>query len=149
MFLYERRNEAIPVDNIKIGDIIRGTQESNYMYGVTNNSSVCCVIRELDNDEITVLVLKDYKQSYTGMVYNVERCYFEKISYVPSDFQKWLINEYSSWGVDIDGICFNGLLCLELDFASEYSIEIRKQIKFDMPKTFKGNKVYKIRKAII
>jgi hypothetical protein len=137
------------MSDIKIGDIVKGNEMSGIMYGVTNNSSVCCVIRELDNDEITVLVLKDYKQSYTGMVYNVERCYFEKISYVPSDFQKWLINEYSSWGVDIDGICFNGLLCLELDFASEYSIEIRKQIKFDMPKTFKGNKVYKIRKAII
>ncbi len=137
------------MSDIKIGDIVKGNEMSGIMYGVTNNSSVCCVIRELDNDEITVLVLKDYKQSYTGMVYNVERCYFEKISYVPSDFQKWLINEYSSWGVDIDGICFNGLLCLELDFASEYSIEIREQIKFDMPKTFKGNKVYKIRKAII
>lgn len=136
------------MSDIKIGDIVKGNEMSGIMYGVTNNSSVCCVIRELDNDEITVLVLKAYKQSYTGMVYNVERCYFEKISYVPSDFQKWLINEYSSWGVDIDGICFNGLLCLEFDFASEHSIEIRKQIKFDMPKTFKGNKVYKSRKAI-
>ena len=137
------------MSDIKIGDIVKGNEMSGIMYGVTNTDSVCCVIRELNNDEITVLVLKAYKQSYTGMVYNVERCCFEKISYVPSDFQKWLINEYSSWGVDIDGICFNGLLCLELDFASEYSIEIRKQIKFDMPKTFKGNKVYKIRKAII
>lgn len=136
------------MSDIKIGDIVKGNEMSGIMYGVTNNSSVCCVIRELNNDEITVLVLKAYEQSYTGIAYNVERCCFEKISYVPSDFQKWLINEYSSWGVDIDGICFNGLLCLEFDFASEHSIEIRKQIKFDMPKTFKGNKVYKSRKAI-
>ena len=127
--------------NLHVGDIVTGNNESWKHYSITNEESVCCIL-SMSSDSMLVLIIEHKYSDRIGFGYMVEKSMFKKIEYKLSDYQKWLINEYGNWMYDKDDE-FNCPICRSLNLVDRYIRDIGKQIKFDMPKTLLGYKVYK------
>lgn len=127
--------------DLHVGDIVTGNDVSRLHYSITNEYSICCIL-SMDSEKMVVLVIGHKQPIYIGYGYTVEKSMFKKIEYEISDYQKWLINEYGNWMYDKDDE-FNCPICRSLNLVDRYIRDIGKQIKFDMPKTLLGYKVYK------
>lgn len=127
--------------DLHVGDIVTGNDVSRLHYSITNEYSICCIL-SMDSEKMVVLVIGHKQPIYIGYGYTVEKSMFKKIEYELSDYQKWLINEYGNWMYDKDDE-FNCPICRSFNLVDRYIRDIGKQIKFDMPKTFLGYKVYK------
>lgn len=127
--------------NLHVGDIVTGNNESWKHYSITNEESVCCIL-SMSSDSMLVLIIEHKDSGRIGFCYVVEKSMFKKIEYKLSDYQKWLINEYGNWMYDKDDK-FNCHICRNYSFVDRCVRNIGKQIKFDMPRTFLGYKVYK------
>lgn len=127
--------------DLHVGDIVTGNDVSRLHYSITNEYSICCIL-SMNSEKMVVLVIGHKQPIYIGYGYTVEKSMFKKIEYELSDYQKWLINEYGNWMYDKDDE-FNCPICRSLNLVDRYIRDIGKQIKFDMPKTLLGYKVYK------
>lgn len=127
--------------DLHVGDIVTGNDVSRIHYSITNEYSICCIL-SMNSEKMVVLVIGHKQPIYIGYGYTVEKSMFKKIEYELSDYQKWLINEYGNWMYDKDDE-FNCPICRSLNLVDRYIQDIGKQIKFDMPKTLLGYKVYK------
>lgn len=127
--------------DLHVGDIVTGNDVSRLHYSITNEYSICCIL-SMDSEKMVVLVIGHKQPIYIGYGYTVKKSMFKKIEYELSDYQKWLINEYGNWMYDKDDE-FNCPICRSLNLVDRYIRDIGKQIKFDMPKTLLGYKVYK------
>ena len=127
--------------DLNVGDIVTGNDESSDYYSITNEYSICCIL-SMHSEEMVVLVIGHSRQDYIGYSYTVIKSVFKKIEYKLTDYQKWLINEYGTWMYDDDNR-FNNLICGNYTVVQAYALKVRKKIKFDMPKTLLGYKVYK------
>lgn len=127
--------------DLHVGDIVTGNDESRFHCSITNEYSICCIL-SMHSEKMVVLVIGHKQQGYIGYGYTVEKSMFKKIEYELSGYQKWLINEYGNWMCDADNE-FNCPICRNFNLIDRYILDIRKQIKSDMPKTLFGHKVYK------
>ena len=127
--------------DLHVGDIVTGNDESRLHYTITNDYSICCIL-SMHSEEMVVLIIGHRCPDYIGDSYTVIKSVFKKIKYKLTDYQKWLINEYGTWMYDDDNR-FNNLICSNYTVMQAYALKIRKKIKFDMPKTLLGYKVYK------
>lgn len=127
--------------DLYVGDIVTGNDVSRLHYSITNEYSICCIL-SMHSEKMVVLVIGHKQPNYIGYGYTVEKSMFKKIEYELSDYQKWLINEYGNWMYDTNSE-FNCPICRSFNLVDRYIRDIGKQIKFDMPKTLLGYKVYK------
>lgn len=125
--------------DLHVGDIITGNGST--IYSITNEKSVCCIL-SVDSETMVVIVIGHEHPDYIGYGYTVKKSVFKKIEYKLTDYQKWLINEYGTWMYDDDNK-FNNLICSNFTAMRTYALKARRKIKFDIPKTFLGYKVYK------
>lgn len=127
--------------DLHVGDIVTGNDKSWLNYSITNELSICCIL-SMYSETMVVIVIGHKRPDYIGYGYTVKKSMFKKIEYKLTDYQKWLINEYGTWMYDNDDK-FNNHICNNLDAIRTYALKARSKIKFDMPKTFLGHKVYK------
>ena len=73
----------------EVGDIVRGTKESDKYYGVTNSRMTKGIVRGVDGEYIEIIVIK-HEDGETGR-FSVSAKYFEKIGHAePFDRERFL-----------------------------------------------------------